>query len=220
MKSNINTKHYWEQRFKSGDWEEKGGETQTKQFAESQIKFFELSPSFAGSILDFGCGLGDSFPVYKKAFPNAQLIGFDISEEAIFKCRSKYGSIGSFASGDLEFLPNVDVIVASNVFEHLSNDLDIAKTLLKKCKILYIIVPFEEQEPLSIEHVNTYGINSFISLGRFNHRIFTCKGWSQFGFNLYYSIYFKNIFRFLMGKKLIKRAKQIIFTFENMSNVS
>lgn len=49
---NINTKQYWEERFMTGDWESKGGENQTKQFAESQIKYIELSSNFSGTILE------------------------------------------------------------------------------------------------------------------------------------------------------------------------
>ena len=63
---NINTKEYWEKRFSTGDWEKSKGKTQTEDFAKSQVKYLNISKNFSGTILDFGCGLGDAFPVYKK----------------------------------------------------------------------------------------------------------------------------------------------------------
>jgi hypothetical protein len=89
----------------------------------------------------------------------------------------------------------------------------IAKNLLKKCDNLYIIVPFREQKPLVSEHVNIYAQDYFQALGNYDYKIFTSKGWSQFGVNLYYNVYFKNIFRLIIGRSIIKRAKQIIFIF-------
>jgi len=210
---NINTKQYWEERFMTGDWEEKGGENQTKQFAESQIKYIELCSNFSGTILDFGCGLGDAMPIYHKAFPDAKLVGIDISEQAIQKCKRKYDSIASFISGDHNSVPNVDVIIASNVFEHLTDDVLIATHLLKKCKQLMIIVPFREQKPLSSEHVNTYAENYFRHIADYKYKIFSSRGWSQYGINLIYHVYFKNILRPLFGKQIVKRAKQIMYIF-------
>ena len=39
---NINTKHYWDKRFGSGDWEQKEGRDQTKDFALSQIPLLNI----------------------------------------------------------------------------------------------------------------------------------------------------------------------------------
>ncbi len=88
--------------------------------------------------------MGDAIPIYKKNFPKAKLIGLDISGEAIKKCRDKFGDIAQFICGDYTSVPEVDIIISSNVFEHLSNDKIIAEYLLNKCKILNIIVPYKE----------------------------------------------------------------------------
>ena len=82
---NINTKEYWDRRFSTEDWENKSGRQQTRSFAEEQCKRLDVPKSFNGVITDFGCGLGDAMPVYKKFFPQAVLRGYDLSTEAISK---------------------------------------------------------------------------------------------------------------------------------------
>jgi len=209
--NNVNTESYWENRFRSGDWEMMGGNNQTKLFAQSQIPFFHMTKKFSGVICDFGCGAGDAFPLYKASFPNAKLIGIDFSESAIKLCRQKYGSFATFILGDVSVVPSVDVIIASNVLEHLSDDKNIAKILLGKCNYLYVIVPFREQLNLegNSEHINTYDLNSFNYLrSPLRKKIFISKGWDSRNF---YQIEFKNIFRFLLCKEIKSRQKQILF---------
>jgi len=152
MIDNINTSEYWDNRFSTGDWEEKQGRWQTESFARGQMRYIKSGIDFKGTILDFGCGLGDAMPVYKEYFPNANIVGIDHSQIAIDMSRKKYGSIASFIKGDHNNVPYVDIIIASNVFEHLTDDRKIAKLLLSKCKALYIIVPYKEW-PLWSEHI-------------------------------------------------------------------
>lgn len=214
---NINTKSYWDERFKSGDWEDKSGRTQTQNFAISQVRHFKIPADFSGSILDFGCALGDAIPVYKKYFPLAKLYGMDISEEAVAKCREKYGHLATFFQGSHETAPDVDIIIASNVFEHLSDDKNIARQLLKKCKELFIVVPYNEDLKRSIsEHINTYQQNSFKSVSNnYTTTVFASRGWTQYGWDLYVDIYLKNLFRPLFSKDRIHRYFQIMFHFKN-----
>ena len=120
MSRNINTKEYWDIRFSTQDWEKKSGRQQTRAFAEEQCKRLNLPKNFDGIITDFGCGLGDAIPIYRKTFPYAVLRGYDISTEAIIKCREVYGSLASFEQGNAEEVKYSDIIISSNVFEHLS----------------------------------------------------------------------------------------------------
>jgi SAM-dependent methyltransferase len=214
MTDNPNTRNYWEQRFSTGDWESKGGRRQTESFATGQIPYLKIAADFDGTLLDFGCGLGDAMPVYKGKYPKARLIGMDISQSAIEMCRRKYGSIASFMHGDCASVPEVDIVIASNVFEHLSNDRQAAKSLLLKCKSLYVIVPYKEW-PLFPEHVNTYDESYFSELGNYTYRVFPCSGWSQYGLRgLWYQVYFRNLFRLLVRRPLSRRNKQILFHFK------
>lgn len=209
----YNSAEYWNERFTSGEWERKGGRSQTRNFAESQIQYFGLPSDFSGTILDFGCGLGDSMPVYATHFPNAKLLGIDFSTEAIRLCEQKYNSIADFICGDHTSVPEVDVIIASNVFEHLPDDLKIAEYLKQKCKVLFIIVPYMEELAESGEHINRYDESSFPAIGHRILKVFKTKGWSQYGFDLYFTTYFMNFFRPLLGKKKVKVRKQIMFIF-------
>lgn len=214
--SNINTKSYWNSRFITGDWEVKGGRNQTRNFALSQIKHLEIEKDYTGTILDFGCGLGDAFPIYKKTFPDAKLFGLDISEEAVKKCIEHYGHLASFICGTYANVPNVDIIIASNIFEHLLDDKKIAQELLLKCLQLYIIVPYNEPRHNNSqhEHINSYNEYSFNNItDKMNYKIFISKGWGPDGIALYYDLYFKNIGRLLLGRKKIERPKQIMFIF-------
>ena len=210
MAENINTKEYWDRRFGAGDWERRHGRWQTTSFAEAQVPLLGLARDFEGTLLDFGCGLGDAIPVYRRAYPRATLIGMDISAEAIRKCEERYEATATFLQGDHSVVPNVDVIVASNVFEHLSMDKDVAATLVKRCRHLYIVVPYKEW-PLCDEHINTYDETSFDYLNVVGRQIFRSRGWTEYGLSLLVNIYLRNIGRRLLGKAPRKRAMQIMF---------
>ncbi len=119
----VNTKEYWDRRFYSGDWEINFGSQQTESLTKGQLPYINVSPNFIGTILDFGCWLGDSFSIYKNAFPTATFIGIDISTSAIERCKSKFSSIASFLQGDYRSVPKADIIITSNVLEHIPNDL-------------------------------------------------------------------------------------------------
>jgi len=210
---NINTKEYWERRFATGDWEEKLGREQTALFAQTQVRYLRIPSDFSGTILDFGCGLGDAMPVYRATYRHASLIGMDISGAAVAKCKDRYGDIAQFVQGGYTDVPKVDVIIASNVFEHLSNDIEIARHLLTKCHDLFIVTPYKQTLSPGIEHINSYDEVYFRGLGPYDYALFSSRGWSQYGWNLWFHIYLKNILRPFFGKRIIRRRKQIIFHF-------
>lgn len=95
----VNTKEYWESRCETKSWG-KTGNRQTREYAIANVAQMGVNKEFDGSILAFDCALGDELPIYNSAFPNASLIGVDISESAIKKCKIKYGNIDEFNSGD------------------------------------------------------------------------------------------------------------------------
>lgn len=210
---NPNTEGYWDERFASGDWEAHAGRSQTAQFAQGQIPHFRIPSDFEGSILDFGCGLGDGVPIYHQAFPKARMRGMDISQAAVDKCRQRYGDIAEFEQGIATDVADVDVIIASNVFEHLSHDRDIARALLSRCKELYIVVPYAERLRPGGEHVNSYTESYFDDVAPSETTVFHCPGWTQEGWDLWWNIHLKNVIRPLVGKPTVRRGKQIMFRF-------
>lgn len=208
---NINTKNYWDGRFGSGDWEKKGGYSQTSMFAESQIPYLKISNNFDGTICDFGCGAGDAFPFYKSHFPNAKLIGVDFSESAIKLCRERYGHMADFICGDQQSVPSCDVVIASNVLEHLDMHYEIARVLSEKSNQLYIFVPYDEKIELNSEHVNSYNSESFSFLPNLSVKIFESRGWTLKGLDLLWQIHIKNLIRILLGRKKRENGLQVMF---------
>jgi len=208
---NINTRDYWEERFATGDWEAKGGIQQTVWFAETLVRYLNTSPSFSGSILDFGCGLGDAIPIYREHFPHASLIGVDITQASIEKCRQRYGDIAQFVQCDYAEVPEADVIVSCAVFEHLSNQMEVARHLLRKCGELYIVVPYKEPLSPGREHVSTYDETSFAELGECGSTVFPSKGWTEYGLHLWVNVYAKNLLRPFFGRKLHRRGRMIMY---------
>jgi SAM-dependent methyltransferase len=202
---NINSSEYWDYRFSSGDWEEKKGRQQTLAFAKEQVARFNIPNSFSGAILDFGCGLGDAMPIYKNKYPVAHLVGVDHSEKGIAKCRHKYGHHATFIVGSFDDIPPVDVIISSNVFEHLSNDVAVAEALLRKCTRLFIIVPYREPLRMAVEHehINSYDEDSFSSLPCLRKEVYNSAGLGRLtGVSILYQVWFKNIFRWLIRGKI------------------
>jgi 2-polyprenyl-3-methyl-5-hydroxy-6-metoxy-1,4-benzoquinol methylase len=169
--ANINSAEYWESRFKSGNWS-KGGCTQTEEYAKANVSVINLSQEFNGTILDFGCALGDAIPIYSKAFPYAKIVGVDISESAIKKCRERYGLTYEFYVSDYKHLRPADVIIASHLMEHLTDDKLVINELISKCNDLFVFVPYREN-PLYFEHVHSYDESSYTDLNVLDHQVFS-----------------------------------------------
>ena len=47
-----------------------------------------------------------------------------------------------FYTGDINKIPDKDIIIASHVMEHIVNDKELVIDLLDKCKELYVFVPY------------------------------------------------------------------------------
>lgn len=214
---NINTREYWEGRFSSGDWENASGRTQTRDFAEALVPRLGLDETFQGTLLDFGCGLGDAFPVYRQHFPQAKLLGMDLSAHAVRKCRQRYGDVAQFMQGDVAQAPEADIVVTSNVLEHLDDDISVARMLLARCRQLFIVVPYREW-PRDKEHVRSYDDFSFSALKPIRRTVFASRSWSEFGWRLWRKIYLKNLLRTLAGRSRRRRRLQVMYEFKSDSD--
>ena len=208
----VNTNEYWENRFKTFDWRSRMGPKQTNVHAKHYVKHLNISRYFSGSILDFGCAEGDAFPIYKKCFPKAKLIGLDFSITAIKFAKEKYGDIAEFICGSIDDVPVSDIIISSHVFEHIENEESYLNALLNKCRKLFIIVPYKEELGF-IEHFRSYDENAYYN---WNPKRFVIM---KAGFNLsfidiIFNIYIKDIFRPFFGRKIQREPKQIMFEFE------
>ena len=211
---NVNTRAYWEERFSSGDWEHASGRTQTRDFAEAFAPRLGLDETFQGTLLDFGCGLGDALPVYRRHFPRAKLLGMDLSVHAVRKCRQRYGEVAQFMQGGAAQAPEADIIVASNVLEHLDDDVGVARMLLARCRRLFVVVPYREW-PRDKEHVRSYDDLSFAALRPIGRTVFVSRSWSEFGFKLWRKVYLKNLMQVLFGRPRRRRRRQVMYEFQS-----
>jgi trans-aconitate methyltransferase len=74
-----------------------------------------------GRILDFGCGIGDTTKYLAELFPSADIIGFDISDQALAYADQAYGSskISFCNNADLDQIEAVDLCYSNGVFQHI-----------------------------------------------------------------------------------------------------
>lgn len=73
-------------------------------------------------ILDFGCGIGRSLGLLRHQFPNAELWGFDVSEQSVDIARQRTEKLSLTCNLDELPLNAFDVILAANVFHHIPHD--------------------------------------------------------------------------------------------------
>lgn len=209
---NINTKKYWDARFSTGDWERNKGFEQTQLFAQEQANLMKPYIKPTSRILDFGCGAGDSAPVFKEQFPDCQFFGEDLSDQAIHLATERYGTLALFSTGfesDLKF----DIILTSNVLEHVDDYHHVCQNLLKRCQILFVFVPYLER-PLSKEHVRMFDASSFSSYGLIDKLVYKSQGWSYFGWSYFKNIILKNLIRPIIGKPIKHQNWQAMYVIK------
>lgn len=107
------------------------------------------------SILDLGCGPGNSTKVLKDKFPNAKIIGADNSDEMLEKARELYPDIEFInldANDDLhEINEKFDMVFSNACIQWLPNHYELLPklmTLLKPNGILAIQIPMQREHPV------------------------------------------------------------------------
>lgn len=156
----INSYRYWNYRFKR-NWELKNGRLQTAFFA---MGFALLDVKLeVKTILDYGCGCGDSIPVLKMKYPDAQIFYYDFSINAMEKAKLSYESIAKPL--DITSDKTFDLVYCSNVIEHIPDPMLFCKKLVAlSSKYIVIQAPYNEKHvdgsPITLdlkigEHVNT-----------------------------------------------------------------
>ncbi len=83
-----------------------------------------VRPKVGDAILDLGCGTASLLEFVPEG---TSYIGYDMSEEYVRAARSRFGDRGLFRTGtlqqvDLASLPSFDIVIASGVLHHLSDD--------------------------------------------------------------------------------------------------
>jgi len=72
-------------------------------------------------ILDFGCGTGKSCSMLAQAFPTAQIVGVDLSQQALVHAKTSFGSSRVLFENiaDLARLEPFDLCYINGVFHHI-----------------------------------------------------------------------------------------------------
>lgn len=89
-------------------------------FAKYKVKL--LKEQVLGSpkrILEYGCGIGRNIPYLKEAFPNAEIVGTDISEESLNLASSLYKESKFEVEHDGLDIGKFDLIFVAGVFHHV-----------------------------------------------------------------------------------------------------
>jgi cyclopropane fatty-acyl-phospholipid synthase-like methyltransferase len=225
--SSIKDRAWWEEYFAPGSgWERNGGRSQSRIFAEHFTAHLDLDPNAVFSILDMGCALGDALKHFAKTYPHAELNGIDFSATAIARCKQEFGTRATFSVGAIEDVNRIySIIYCSNTLEHFADFETIARHLVKYCKRLCILVPYNELDahnnPLvpdsSEHHQRTFLRNSFDFLlceglvHNIKTHVFSCPG--AWGWDPYTRVKqaVKNVGRTLLKKRKRMEPQQILF---------
>jgi SAM-dependent methyltransferase len=94
-------------------------------YLHRKVSLVEIAVKKAGirSVLDFGCGLGGTTLMLKKAFPDARVVGVDVSRESIEQASLRHSGIEFGCIADdvfiAPYLGTFDLIYIANVFHHV-----------------------------------------------------------------------------------------------------
>jgi len=99
----------------------------TDFFAKERVKWTKrkidcLFPQLQiNSVLDFGCGTGNTLPIIEKIFNVERLTGIDISEEciAVAKRNSRSSNISFYCLEDSHQINTSDMVYCNGVFHHI-----------------------------------------------------------------------------------------------------
>ena len=127
--TSINSQRYWNIRLKY-NWDQSGGDLQTRQFAVAMVNY--VNPRVltqVNSVLDFGCGTGESCPILKTVFPDAKIYVYDLAENGVKKAIQKFGHNLSVEAWDNS--SSCDFVYSSNVIEHVLNPKKFLENLIE-----------------------------------------------------------------------------------------
>ena len=116
-------------------------------FAEYKALYLRrlLGESFAGKVLDFGCGVGLLARFLKTHLPAAHIDGFDVSQDSIAKVLPALSSTGLFTSSLQDLAKDYDLIVVANVMHHIPPErrADIVQNLAERLRVGGLLSIFE-----------------------------------------------------------------------------
>ncbi|RJS79470.1 class I SAM-dependent methyltransferase [Methanophagales archaeon] len=185
-----------------------------KRMIRKMIENYPLN----GKILDIGCGDGSLLSLFRGG--GNKLYGCDISEKAIELAKNKFGDIAIFTTGDITHFNSLpegefDVIICSELLEHIENDELAIKNLyykLKKGGYLIVTTPHREKYWLLLDeidgHVRRYEKAELEKkLTRNGFTVCESKTWGYPLLHLYYTLVLNKV-KGRAKMKIVKKTKQ------------
>jgi ubiquinone/menaquinone biosynthesis C-methylase UbiE len=140
-------------------------------------------------ILDFGSGVGNSTPYFRRYFPSAQLAGADVSQRSLEIAEERFPG----ASMGLQIQENripcsdgaFDMTFSACVFHHISHDehVDWLSELRRVTRVNGMLTIFEHNplNPLTVRAVNTCPFDENAHLVRAKELVkrYRASGWSN-----------------------------------------
>ena len=123
------------------------------------------------SVLDLGCGMGYTTAFLKKLFSDAKVIGTNLENTLQFKLASQLGTTYDFKI--MEELPdsNMDLIFASEYFEHIERPIEHLKEVLEKNKPTHLLIANTFNQP-AIGHFINYKDGNDVLNGKETSKVF------------------------------------------------
>jgi 2-polyprenyl-3-methyl-5-hydroxy-6-metoxy-1,4-benzoquinol methylase len=146
-----------------------GGGLHTKHRHIDYHEFFVNNISNGDSVLDIGCGIGVVTKAIALKHHKSKVLGVDIRKKNILTAKRLCKNMinVSFVNGDIWLLPieSVNVVVMSNVLEHLTDRVKFLRSVKSKTKFdkMLLRVPIFERDwrvPLKKELGVTYMLDS------------------------------------------------------------
>ena len=127
--------------------------------------------SNVNSVLDLGCGMGYTTAFLKKLFSDANVIGTNLENTLQFKLASQLGSTYDFEI--MENLPDndMDLIFASEYFEHIERPIEHLKEVLEKNKPTHLLIANTFNQP-AIGHFINYKNGNDVLNGKETSKVF------------------------------------------------
>jgi 2-polyprenyl-3-methyl-5-hydroxy-6-metoxy-1,4-benzoquinol methylase len=97
-------------------------------------------------ILEIGCGTGDLLARFPFETPLSERVGIDISEKNIDSAKKRYPEISWYCGSimDISFNHKFDLVILSDILEHVENDFELLKKASDHSKILLVNIPMEK----------------------------------------------------------------------------
>jgi len=171
-------------------------------FAEYKIKelrrIVDRNHIEVSRICDFGSGIGNSIPFFRRHFPDAALTSCDVSERSLALSRQRYPEAGDCALIENDRIPvasdSFDLAFSACVFHHIPHDQHVMwlKELHRITRPGGLIAVFEHNplNPLTVRAVNTcpFDENAKLISARDLVRRLNAAGWasSRMQYNLFF----------------------------------